>query len=273
MTVENFERIARECKNLTNQFALGGRGDPNEHEDFEQILKISCENNIVPNYTTSGFGLTDGQILLSKKYCGAVAVSWYRSNYTMSAINRLIAAGVKTNIHYVVNIDTIDEVLERLENNGFPKGINAVVLLTHKPVGLGQKEKCLKQDDPRLYELYKLIRKKGRSYKVGVDGSFVVGMINSNLGFDMRYLDTCEAGRFTCYIDAEMNMHPCSFDVTNKYTIDLKQCSIAEAWNSATFQEIRKILRRGCPGCEKNKECMGGCFLHSDIVLCPHINK
>lgn len=37
-----------------------------------------------------------------QKYCGAVAVSWYRSEYTLNAIQMLLNAGVKTNIHYVL---------------------------------------------------------------------------------------------------------------------------------------------------------------------------
>ena len=269
MSVESFRKLAEQCKDLTFQFALGGRGDPNEHENFGEILKICRENNIVPNYTTSGFNLTDEQIELTKKYCGAVAVSWYRNNYTLSSIKRFISAGIKTNIHYVLNVDTINEAITMLENNLFPKGANAVVFLTHKPVGLGQKEKCLKYDMPEVTKMFSLIKKGGYSFKVGIDGCFVVGLINSGLGFNMEYLDTCEATRFTCYIDADLVMHPCSFDVNNEYVIDLKDKTIEDAWNSEMFNNIRKRLHKGCPDCRYNMHCMGGCFLHEDIILCP----
>lgn len=60
---------------------------------------------------------------LCEKYCGAVAVSWYRSEYTLQAIQMLLDAGVKTNIHYVLGENSIDEALERLKKNDFPKGI------------------------------------------------------------------------------------------------------------------------------------------------------
>lgn len=270
MTVDDFKKIAEQCKDLTFQFALGGRGDPNEHESFEEILSICRENHIIPNYTTSGFGLTDRQIELSKKYCGAVAVSWYRNNYTLSSIRRLIDAGIKTNIHFVLNVDTIAEAIFLLKTNSFPKGINAVVFLTHKPVGLGQKEKCLQFDMPEVKEMFQLIKNGGYPFKIGIDGCFVVGLLNSGLQFNMKYLDTCEATRFTCYIDADMIMHPCSFDVDNQYTVDLKDKTILEAWNSDVFNSIRLRLRKGCPKCKNNKHCMGGCFLHNDIVLCPN---
>ena len=102
MSVENFRLIAEQSKGRCNQFALGGRGDPDQHEHFEEILKIARQNNLVPNFTTSGYGMTPKIAAICKKYCGAVAVSWYRNEYTTKAIEMLLAAGVKTNIHYVL---------------------------------------------------------------------------------------------------------------------------------------------------------------------------
>ena len=37
-----------------------------------------------------------------QKNCGAVAVSWHRSEYTLNAIKCLIKHQVKTNIHYML---------------------------------------------------------------------------------------------------------------------------------------------------------------------------
>jgi uncharacterized protein YbjQ (UPF0145 family) len=72
-----------------------------------------------------------------KKYVGAIAVSWYRTQQTLDAIKLLLQSEIKTNIHYVLGNNTIDEAIERLKNHSFPKGINAVIFLLHKPVGLG----------------------------------------------------------------------------------------------------------------------------------------
>ena len=77
MKLSDFKRIVDECKDKTFQFALGGRGDVDQHEDFEEILRYCRENDIVPNFTTSGLGLTAEKIELCKKYCGAVAISMY----------------------------------------------------------------------------------------------------------------------------------------------------------------------------------------------------
>jgi len=127
MSVEDFTWLAEQSEGKVNQFALGGRGDPDQHEHFEELLKISREHHIVPNFTTSGYGMTEELASICKKYCGAVAVSWYRSEYTIRAIKMLLSAGVKTNIHYVLGRNSIDEAIERLSGNDFPKGINAVV--------------------------------------------------------------------------------------------------------------------------------------------------
>lgn len=102
MSVEDFRAVAEQSRGKCNQFALGGRGDPDQHEAFEEILKICRENEIVPNFTTSGYGMTKEIAALCKEYCGAVAVSWYRSEYTENAVQMLLDAGVKTNIHYVL---------------------------------------------------------------------------------------------------------------------------------------------------------------------------
>ena len=64
---------------------------------------------------------------LCKEYCGAVAVSWYGGDYTVNAIELLIKAGVKTNIHYVLHNESIKEAMYRMKEGKFPKGINAVI--------------------------------------------------------------------------------------------------------------------------------------------------
>ncbi len=115
MSVENFRWIAEQCSHRCNQLALGGRGDPDQHERFEKLLKISRENDLVPNFTTSGYGMTPEIAAICKKYCGAVAVSWYRSEYTLNAIQMLLNADVKTNIHYVLGNNSIDEAIERIK--------------------------------------------------------------------------------------------------------------------------------------------------------------
>ena len=267
MSLENFKRIAKESSGLVNQFALGGRGDPDQHENFKEILEISRKFDIVPNFTTSGFGLTDELINLCKEFCGAVAVSWYRSEYTLSAINRLIDAGVRTNIHYVLGNNSIDEAISHLENDDFPEEINAVIFLLHKPAGQGMVNNVLKFSDPKVRTFFKLLEKPHK-FKVGLDSCSVPGVINFCTEIMPESLDTCEGGRFSCYISPDMKMTPCSFDQEKRFYVDLKNSSIKEAWNSEKFEEFRNRMRNSCTACEKRALCFGGCPLMSEVVLC-----
>lgn len=268
MSLDDFSEIAKQCSGRVNQFALGGRGDPDQHEHFEEILAICHQNHIVPNFTTSGYGMTKELALLSKQYCGAVAVSWYRNDYTFKAIQLLLEAGVKTNIHYVLGINSIDEAITRLEKDDFPKGINGIVLLLHKPVGLGSKRNVLTSSDVRVAELFRLIDKGKHRFKVGMDSCSVPGIVNFCENVIPEAIDPCEGGRFSCYIGADMVMLPCSFDQNKKYGISLREHSIEQAWNSLSFDEFRNFLGSRCPSCVKRENCMGGCPLLPEIVLC-----
>lgn len=149
MSYKSFLEIVKQATGKTFQIALGGAGDPNKHPRFGEILEACRAYRIVPNITTSGFMMMDDEIALIRKYCGAVAVSWYSrlmngkesNEETIKAVKRLVKKGCITNIHYVVSEETIDEAIIRLENNLFPKGINAVVFILYKPIGNGVMER------------------------------------------------------------------------------------------------------------------------------------
>lgn len=267
MSVEDFRWIAEQSKGRCNQIALGGRGDPDQHEYFEDLLKICRENLLVPNFTTSGYGMTQEIAKLCKQYCGAVAVSWYRSSYTLDAIQMLLDAGVKTNIHYVLGNNSIDEAIERLQKNDFPKGINAVIFLLHKPAGQGIKENVLSNDDPKVAAFFAQVDKR-HPFKVGMDSCNVPGAIQFCKSIMLESLDTCEGGRYSCYIGPDMRMVPCSFDQKKQYEVSLRDMSIIEAWNSEPFERFRGKMHNACPECEKKDLCMGGCPLMPEIVFC-----
>lgn len=271
MSIRDFQMIVEQCKGRVNQFALGGRGDPDQHEDIAEILQICHANDIVPNFTTSGYGLTPELARLCKQHCGAVAVSWYRSEYTLRAIEMLLAAGVKTNIHYVLGQNSIDEAIDRLERHDFPEGMNAVLFLLHKPAGLGTAANVLQLDDPRVIRFFQLVDRSDYPFKIGMDSCTVPGTIKNCHNQVMDALDTCEGARFSAYIGADMDMLPCSFDQSKRYAVSLRDHSIEEAWNSPAFEQFREPLRNSCPNCLQRDNCMGGCPLMPEIVLCDRV--
>lgn len=274
MSLENFKKIVNECKGKTFQFALGGRGDVDQHEEFEDILNYCVENDIVPNFTTSGLGLTKEKIDICKKYCGAIAVSWYRQQHTIDAIGNLVNAGIKTNIHYVLGNNSIDEAIERLKNNTFPKGINAIVFLLHKPVGLGSESNVLNANDERVAEFYELVDTKEFDFKIGFDSCNVPAILNFTKNINRDSIDTCEGGRYSCYIDAEMKMIPCSFDNQDmRWSVDLNESSIYDAWHSDKFENFRDHFRKSCSSCKDRVHCLGGCPIKRQIILCNREEK
>lgn len=273
MSLEDFKRIVDECKGRVYQLALGGRGDVDQHENFKEILQYCCENGIVPNFTSSGLGFTDEIVQLCKKYCGAVAISWYRQPHTVKAIQMLLDADVKTNIHYVLGDNSIDEAIERLRNNDFPKGINAIIFLLHKPVGLGTEANVLRTNDPRVAEFFKLVDTMNFDFKVGFDSCSIPAVLNYTTNIDFDSVDTCEGGRWSMYITSDMKALPCSFDNQElRWAYDISSDTILNAWNSEPFEDFRNHFRTACPGCSKRGSCMGGCPIRPQIVLCdsPH---
>ena len=187
-----------------------------------------------------------------------------------SAFDTETGAYVRTGI---LGKNSIDEAIERLEKNDFPKGINAVIFLLHKPAGQGTKGNMLEFSDPRVARFFSLFDKR-HPFKVGMDSCNVPGAIHFCKNILPESLDTCEGGRFSCYIGADMVMVPCSFDQEKRYEVQLDdKTSIEEAWNSEPFERFRDRMRGACPGCDKKALCMGGCPLMPEIVFCDKAER
>ena len=277
MSLENFESICKQSAGKLFQVALGGAGDVDTHEHFEEILKMCKDYNIVPNFTTSGLLMTKEKAALCKKYCGAVAVSEHFSDYTEKALDMLLDAGVKTNLHYVLSNKTIDTAIERLKNQGFKKGINAVVFLLYKNVGLGTKENILDINDKRVEKFFKLVDEfnpEEQGYKIGFDSCTIPGLINFTKNLNHDSFDTCEGGRWSMYITSDMKALPCSFDNQDlRWAYDISNDTIQNAWDSKQFEDFRNHFKNSCPNCPNRKECMGGCPIRKEIVLCNNPEK
>lgn len=274
MPFEDFKRIVDECKNKCFQFALGGRGDVDQHEEFEKIMRYCKSNDIIPNFTSSGLGFNQRIVDICKELVGAVAISWYRSEYTYKAIDMLLKAGVKTNIHYVLGNNSIDEAIERVQNNDFPKGINAVIFLLHKPVGQGREDNVLKMSNPRVAKFFHLIDTSKVDFKIGFDSCSIPGIINHTANINPDSIDTCEGGRFSAYITSDMKMLPCSFDNQElRWAYDISNDTIENAWNSPQFENFRNHFRNSCSGCKDRDLCLGGCPIRRSIVLCNRDTK
>lgn len=286
MDSEDFEKIAKQAAGKTFQIALGGAGDPNKHPELEKILRTSCEYGIVPNMTISGYQLLDSEIQLIKDYCGAVAVSWYsrlqmdkESNIetnpmTKETVKRLLSTGCRTNVHFVVSSDTMEEAIIRLEKELFPKGIDAVIFILYKPIGYGKKNKIPKMDD-RMKRFIHLATEVQHPFRVGFDTCFTAGLVTANRKIPEMCIDACEAGCFSMYIDSQLNCYPCSFGQETEYVESMRNKSLREIWNGETFQRFRNrsemFGKENCRCCNNYTLCQGGCKLGIEIDLCSQL--
>ena len=125
----------------------------------------------------------------------------------------------------------------------------------------------LNVSDSRVEQFFAQIDKQ-HPFKVEMDSCNVPGAIRFCKSILPESLDTCEGGRYSCYISSDMIMVPCSFDQKKRYEVSLRDKTIEEAWNSEPFERFRNKMRRACSGCEKRALCLGGCPLMPEIVFC-----
>jgi len=257
MLLDDFKTIIDEVKHHVNQVALGGRGDPNKHENFKEILEYCRKNNVVPNYTTSGINLTAEEIELSK-LCGAVAVSEYKEDYTYNAINDLIDAGIKTNIHIIFSRDSYDTCMkivagENIWNGGVSiEKLNAVIFLLFKARGAGKHLYSMIPTERQIYDFSQIIFKPKCKFKVGIDSCLVNKVTEHTTPSKLQQMsiDTCEGSRRSAYISPDMKLVPCSFADHVLWSKPItKETSISDIWNnSKQFKNFRTVLKK-CNTC------------------------
>jgi len=265
MTLDNFKSIIDQTKYHVNQVALGGRGDPNKHEHFEEILTYARKNNVVPSYTTSGIDLTDEEIEISK-ICGAVAVSDYGTPITYGAIQRFLDAGIKTNIHLIFSSSSFQKCIQILYGSNpwismnqlrapmFElEKLNGVVFLLFKPQGRGADCPDLSPSDYQLEVMAERVMDSKASFKIGIDSCLANHLYkfgNVSALHDL-VIDSCEAGRMSAYITPAMEMMPCSYADKKLRVSITKEKDISYIWNrSNSFKKFRTILRKNrfsCP--------------------------
>lgn len=252
MKLNDFKRLIDQVKDHTNQIALGGRGDPNQHENFKEIIEYARNNDVVPNYTTSGIGLTKEQVEISK-LCGAVAVSDYDMEFTYRALKMFMDAKVKTNIHTIFSSFSSFYCSQILRGIDVWNGkvdlnrLNAIIFLLFKACGNGAFHPEFIPEREALELFSKHLGTTKTKFKIGFD-SCMVNLITKYHQFSEQEkmgLDFCESSRMSVYISPSMKLVPCSFADHGVFGVDLNKVSIHNAWNkSSEFQVFRSFLEK-----------------------------
>lgn len=272
MLVSDYEIVMQQASQMhVSQVALGG-GNPNQHPDFCKIIKLTRgKYDIVPSYTTNGRGLTDRILKESKKYCGAVAVSAYPPYEEMKeAVERLYQYGIRTNIHFVLERNSVETAIGWLENPpGYFDMLNAIVFLNYKPVGRGNDCSLLLKHSDKLERFFTLATCHEHKFKIGFDSCMASGLATFT-NVSSIFFDGCESGRFSMFISEDMRMYPCSFMAADYTGIKITENNILEEWrNSLLFRQTRnRIASNGYEQCKHESVCLGGCPLFREINLC-----
>lgn len=208
------------------------------------------------------------------KYCGAVAISFSHVDIQLieSKIHPFIRQKIKTNIHFLLTQNSINEAIDFLSGkwDTHLKGLNAVVFLTYKSQGRAKKEGIL-QPNYLLKKFLQLLNEKKSKLDFGFDACFVP-MLLKYTNTDNRLLDSCECGFFSAYIDERLNVKPCSFTPNQKFSYSLMENDFEQIWIDK-FKDYRLKIKNNCElDCSHKLDCRGGCLFYPYLNICQDDN-
>lgn len=269
MSMEDFQCIIEQAEDIgVLQIALGG-GNPNQHPQFAEILKLVRKHNIVPSYTTNGDGLSHEILSATADYCGAMAVSYYPSKSFdfVKLLEKIKEYHIKTNVHLILNSSTIDFATKWLISPpDFFNNVNALIFLNYKPIN---KSLDLSIKDKSKIETFFRTASECKTIKIGFDSCCISG-IAQWMNVYPFFMESCEAGRFSAFISEEMQMYPCSFMANTDSYEDLRKHNMIDIWrNSNVFTGFRNIIQNcHCKECKFERLCNGGCHFLPEINFC-----
>jgi|Deesub1362A_J573_1020465.scaffolds.fasta_scaffold01018_8 radical SAM protein with 4Fe4S-binding SPASM domain len=250
------------------QVAIGG-GEPLEHPQLKEIIEATISYNVVPNLTTNGHHLTEEIVAFLEQRIGAIALSINDiKQLKMHNLDLLRRRNIRTNIHYLLKNDNIGQAIEILNGafNHCLSGINSIIFLTYKPLGRASNSNCLVLNDA-LKTFVKLIDKQNVATRIGFDACFVPLLLhftNTNVDF----IDSCECGFFSIYIDENLNVKPCSFATDDKYTFNLRTISFKDIWEIKYSGYRNSIINQCRRRCKNKDHCRGRCPYYDEINYC-----
>lgn len=272
MSLENYYRVLDSLNHPEYgnvfQVALGG-GEPLEHPNFREIIDVTYEQSIVPNFTTNGLLINESLCQFIAGKVGAVAISVASmADLDREKLNLLVKYNIKANIHYVLSNKNFTEASGLLQGkyNEQLTGVNAIVFLTYKPAGRASEEDIIRDgnDFHRFVELIDCnVQNRPR---IGFDACFVP-MLLRYTKIRPELVDSCEGAFFSVYIDHNLNVSPCSFS-GERDLYSLHDFDFYEIWNDK-FSDYRKRNARNCTEkCNVKEFCHGRCPYYPQITIC-----
>lgn len=144
------------------------------------------------------------------------------------------------------------------------------MFLLYKPVGLASQDYVIGYDDPDYLELLRLVTSINCNWKYGFDTCQSPAIYKFAPDVAIESIEFCEAARFSMYINSRCIAFPCSFGIgDDTFSVNLKQHSLQEAWESESFAKFREKQTKVCANCTTG--ICRSCGLELGLNLCGNI--
>jgi len=261
MTLDEFKEIFHKMPKTLTQIAFGIM-NISTNPDFFEMMEYARQHGVVPNYTCHGLDMTDEFADKTAKLCGAVAVSLLDKNRTYNTIEKLTSRGMsQINIHYMLSQETYDrafEIIDDIVKDPRLKKFNAIVFLQYKCKGRNPDGFTSVLDPQKYRKLTEYCDSVGVGY--GFDScSAPIYTQSIQHRSDRKQLETyvepCESGLFSSYINCNGYFYVCSFaeeEDSWEKGIDVFACDdfMKEVWFHPRLMQWRQRLinnDRNCP--------------------------
>lgn len=215
MSLDTFKKIIDVMPIFITQIALGADSKCISNPDIFKMMEYARSKGIVPNITVAN--ISDDTADKLAKVAGAVAVSRYANkDLCYDSVQKLTDRGMKqTNMHFMISEQTFEDCKETLNDilaDKRLKKLNAIVLLSLKKKGRGEKYTPLSEDKFKYLVDFCL----EHSINFGMDSCSASKFLNAVKGhkyyreFLMRS-EPCESGCFSSYVNVDGKFYPCSF--------------------------------------------------------------
>jgi MoaA/NifB/PqqE/SkfB family radical SAM enzyme len=256
MSFDTFKIIIDKMKYNLTQVAFG-IGDLDANPDLRKMMAYCRSLDIIPNITINGHNLTDDWAEYLVSMCGAVSVSNYNMHDCYNTVEKLTNYGLKQcNIHQLLSAESWSKCHTLLYDVRYDERLaklNAVVFLSLKKKGRGEKHTTV--TEVMFNELVTRLLKE--NIRFGFDSCSAIKLmkyLEEHPEFKQlnTYIEPCEAGLFSSYVNVDGRYFPCSFSEQIGGGIDIlkKDYFLRDVWNEDSNIIWRNILltcKRNCP--------------------------
>ncbi len=217
MTLKEFKTVFNKLPKTLTQIALGADADCSLNPDLFDIMGYIRSQGVIPNITVADITKETAKKL--GNVCGAVAVSWYGvysdKNHCYDSISYLTEYIDQVNMHFMLSAETlpyIDELINDIKTNPKLAKLNAVVFLSLKQKGRGEKfEGCTEQEFKTVVDKMML-----NDIGFGFDSCSQPKFAKSIQGHTrekelIEMSEPCESFSQSIYVNEKGVIFPCSF--------------------------------------------------------------